>query len=74
MAHYKPNYYGYALTKNQATIMNFANSNANEMFVDSHEYASKQSCCGSLNTAAKNLHLCVKAVIKDGEVYLIRSH
>ena len=68
----RSNYYGYAKTKYQLILEDFARSDKDRVSVDHHEYASLQSCCGSLNTTAKNLHLCVKAVIEDGEVYLIR--
>jgi hypothetical protein len=74
MAHYKSNCYGYTKTKNQLILESFTHSDADRMLVDSHEYASKQSCCGSLNTTARNLHLVVKAVIEDGEVYLIKPY
>lgn len=65
--------YGYKHTKNQLVLEDFTHGDADRVFVDHREYKNARSCCNSLNASAKNLHLCAKAVVENGNVYLIRT-
>lgn len=75
---YNPNYTGntlsYATTKLEETIWYFRESDENIMKMrDTHNYKNPESQRNSLMAAIKRSGALMKAVVRNGEVYLVKT-
>ena len=60
-------------TRNFMILESFANSGMDCVKLEDHGYCNAGSCVASLHNSIKNFHMYgIKAVVRKGEVYLIR--
>ena len=66
--------YGYKRSSNLELLEEFANSGIDCVKVEDWTQSTPNSCAGSLNSSIKRYNLYgIRAISRDGEVYLIKS-